>query len=58
VLWQHITEFGAFVLQGGSNTSLRGHKTFATSLAMACFVFFKKTKRVEADSIQDHYIFS
>ena len=46
VLWEDSTDFGAFTLQGGSNSSLQSATSLTVCLAKHCFIVFKKVKRL------------
>ena len=45
VMWENIHDFGAFLLQGGSNTSLMTKTGLIACLAKSCYIVFKKAKR-------------
>ena len=45
VLCENSLDFGAFVLQGGSNTSLKFSSGLVACLAKACYILFKRNQR-------------
>jgi hypothetical protein len=53
VLWEDSTYFGAFTLQGGSNSSLQSATGLAECLAKQCFIVFKKVKRLAINDRED-----
>ena len=53
VLWEDSTYFGAFTLQGGSNSSLQSATSLAVCLAKHCFIVFKKVKRLAINDRED-----
>ena len=50
VVWENIKDFGAFLLQGGSNTSLMTKTGPTAFLAKSCYVVFKKAKRLATNT--------
>ena len=44
VLCENSVDCGAFVLQGGSNTSLKSSSGLVTSLAKDCYILFKRSR--------------
>ena len=53
VLWEDSTDFGAFTLQGGSNSSLQSATSLAVCLAKHCFIVFKRVKRLAINDRED-----
>ena len=53
MLWEDSTDFGAFTLQGGSNSSLQSATSLAVCLAKHCFIVFKKVKRLAINDRED-----
>ena len=53
VMWENIHDFGAFLLQGGSNTSLMTKTGLIACLAKSCYVVFKKAKRLSTNTADE-----
>ena len=53
VMWEDSRDFGAFFLQGGSNTSLKSANGMAVNLAKSCFIVFRRAKRLAILNTED-----
>ena len=53
VMWENIHDFGAFLLQGGSNTSLMTKTGLIACLAKSCYIVFKKAKRLSTNTADE-----
>jgi hypothetical protein len=55
VMWENIQDFGAFLLQGGSNTSLMTKTGLIACLAKSCYIVFKKAKRLSTNTADEMF---